>query len=46
MPSIVIRKRGSIMSGKFMEVKRIIIPTITLVLIGIPVNGLCGGITG
>lgn len=39
MPSIVIRKRGSIMSGKFMEVKRIIIPTITLVLIASQLMG-------
>ena len=39
MPSIGIRKRGSIMSGKFMEVKRIIIPTITLVLIASQLMG-------
>ena len=39
MPSIVIRKRGSIMSGKFMKVKRIIIPTITLVLIASQLMG-------
>ena len=39
MPSIVIRKRGSIMSGKFMKVKKVVIPTITLVLIASQLMG-------
>lgn len=39
MPSIVIRKRGSIMSGRFMKVKKVVIPTITLVLIASQLMG-------